>query len=422
MCEINYDENGRIIFTKDMKKKYKILIPDMLPIHFKLLKNILNQEGYNCELLKFRDNVDKIVEEGLKNTHNDMCYPCLLVVGQFIYALKSGKYDVNRTALFMTQTGGGCRASNYIHMIRKALKKTGFPQVPVISVNLSGLEKNPGFKIKINMIKKFMSALMYGDLLLYLYNKVIPYEKNKGETEKLKNIWIEKLSKQYENSTGFGKKIMEKNFNEITNSFSKIETNRTKKVKVGIVGEIYVKHSSSANNEIEKFLHNENVEIATSGILNFIIFKVDNRIVDINFYGGSKVKKLICLKFKEYLESIQKIYINTIKKYNIFCTPKSFEQIKKDVNPYISFGVKMGEGWLLTAEILELIESGVKNIICVQPFGCLPNHIAGKGMIRKILNNHPDVNFVAIDYDPGATKINQENRIKLMLASAKEKL
>ncbi len=422
MCKLSYDEHGRIIFTKEMKKKYKILIPDMLPIHFTLLKNILNQEGYNCELLDFKDENNKIVEEGLKNTHNDMCYPCLLVVGQFIYALKSGKYDVNRTALFMTQTGGGCRASNYIHMIRKALKKTGFSNVPVISVNLSGLEKNPGFRMKINMVKKFMSALMYGDLLLYLYNKTMPYEKTKGETEKIKDIWIKKLSEQYSNSTGFGKKIMKENFNRITNSFSQIKINRTKKVKVGIVGEIYVKHSSSANNEIEKFLLNENAEIATSGILNFIIFKVDNRIVDINFYGGSKIKKYLCLKFKEYLENIQQIYINAIKKHKMFNTPKTFEQIKKDVNPYISFGVKMGEGWLLTAEILELIHSGVKNIICVQPFGCLPNHIAGKGMIRKILNNHPDVNFVAIDYDPGATKINQENRIKLMLASAKEKL
>ena len=421
MCKLIYDDE-RIIFTKEMKKKYKILIPNMLPIHFELLKNILIQEGFNCDLLNYKNKNSEIIEEGLKNTHNDMCYPCLLVVGQFIYALKSGKYDVNKTALFITQTGGGCRASNYIHIIRKALKKTGFSNVPVISVNLSGLEKNPGFKLKLNLVKKLISALMYGDLIMCLNNQIMPYEITKGNTQKVKNKWMEKLIKQYKNSTGFGKKIMEKNFSDIALDFSKIKIKKTKKVKVGIVGEIYVKHSSMANNEIEKFLYLENTEIVSSGILNFIIFKVDNRIVDIDLYGGNKFKKFIYLKFKKYIESLQQIFINSIKKYENLKPPKNFEQIKKEVKPYISFGVKMGEGWLLTAEILELVKSGVKNIICIQPFGCLPNHIVGKGVIRKILNNHPNTNFVAIDYDPGSTKINQENRIKLMLASAKEKL
>ena len=420
MRNLTYSEDERILFTKEMKKTYKILIPNMLPTHFELLKNILNLEGFNCDLLNYENS--KIVEEGLKYTNNDMCYPCLLVVGQFIYALKSGKYDVNKTALFITQTGGGCRASNYIHILRKALKKAGFFKVPVISVNLSNLEKNPGFKLNLKLIKKFMSALIYGDLLMDLYNQTKPYEKIKGSSEKLKKKWTEKLIMQYKTSTSFGKKIMTKNFNSIISDFSKIEIVKTKKVKVGIVGEIYVKYSTNANNNIEDFLYNENTEVVVPGILNFIIFKVDNRIVDIELYGGNQFKKYIYIKFKKYLESLQQILINTMKKHKQFSVFESFEEIKKEVKPYISHGVKMGEGWLLTAEILELIKSGVKNIICVQPFGCLPNHIVGKGMIRKILIKHSDVNFAAIDYDPGATKVNQENRIKLILASARENL
>ncbi len=420
MHNLTYSEDERIIFTKEMKKTYKILIPNMLPTHFELLKNILNLEGFNCDLLNYENS--KIVEEGLKYTNNDMCYPCLLVVGQFIYALKSGNYDVNKTALLITQTGGGCRASNYIYILRKALKKAGFFKVPVISLNLSNLEKNPGFKLNLKLIKKFISALIYGDLLMDLYNQTKPYEKIKGSSEELKKKWTEKLIMQYKTSTNFGKKIMTKNFNSIISDFSKIEIIKLKKVKVGIVGEIYVKYASNANNNIEDFLYNENTEVIVPGILNFIIFKVDNRIVDIELYGGNQFKKYIYIKFKRYLESLQQILINTMKKHKQFSVFESFEEIKKEVKPYISYGVKMGEGWLLTAEILELVKSGVKNIICVQPFGCLPNHIVGKGMIRKILSKHSDVNFAAIDYDPGATKVNQENRIKLILASARENL
>ena len=420
MFNLQYKNEERIIFTKEMKKNYKILIPNMLPIHFELLKNILIVEGYDCDLLKYEG--EDVIKEGLKYTHNDMCYPCLLVIGQFIYALKSKKYDVDKTALLITQTGGGCRASNYIHILRKALKKAGFPQIPVISINLSGLEKNPGFKFSIPLIKKLASALLYGDMIMNLHNQTMPYEIEKGSSLKLKDKWVLNLSNQYKNSTGFGKKIMAKNFSDIVSDFSNIKVNKTKKVKVGIVGEIYVKYSSTANNNIEKFLHKENVEVIVPGILNFIIFKADNRIVDIDLYGGNKIKRYICVEFKKYLESLQKIFIDSIEKCGNFKAPASFEETKKGVLKYLNYGVKMGEGWLLTAEILELINSNIKNIICVQPFGCLPNHIVGKGMIRKILNNNENVNIITIDYDPGATKINQENRIKLMLASAKENL
>ena len=313
MYETKSLKNERVIFTKEMKKTYKILIPNMLPIHFELLKNVMNSQGYNCDLLKYEG--EEIIKEGLKNTHNDMCYPCILIIGQFIHALKSKKYDINKTALLITQTGGGCRASNYIHMLRKALKKAGFPMVPVISVNLSGLEKNPGFKLNITLIRKMASALLYGDMITYLYNQTKPYEIQKGSCEKIKDMWIDKLSKQYANSTGFDKKNVSENFDKIAYSFSKIEIKKTKKVKVGIVGEIYVKYSSTANNNLENFLRDENVEVIVPGILNFIIFKTDNRIVDIDLYGGNKIKKFLYLKFKEHLENLQKIFINSIKKY-----------------------------------------------------------------------------------------------------------
>ena len=417
---VNYDKSGRVIFTKQMKKTYKLLIPNMLPIHFELIKNILQQRGYNCDLLKSRN--ENIVKMGLQNVHNDTCYPCLLVVGQFIDALKSGKYDPNKTALFITQTGGGCRASNYIHLLRKALKKAGYPHIPVVSVNLAGLEKNPGFKMSLSLIKQLISALIYGDILMLLENQTKPYELTKGTAEKTTRQWVKKLSYQYKNSNGFGKKVMTQNFKNIVDDYAKIQINKTSKIKVGIVGEIYVKYSPLANNNLSDFLQSENAEVFIPGIMDFIIFKVDNRIVDIDIYGGSKIKRLICCKFKQYLESIQNIFIDAIKKSNKFSPPKPFETIKKNVKPYIGYGAKMGEGWLLTAEMIELINDGVENIVCTQPFGCLPNHIVGKGMIRQITNKNPMANIVCVDYDPGATKVNQENRIKLMLATAKERL
>lgn len=419
MSKLIYDKTGRILFTKEMKREYKILIPNMLPIHFELIKNILEEEGYDCDLLS--SDGTNVVKMGLQNVHNDTCYPCLLVVGQFIDALESGKYNVNKTALFITQTGGGCRASNYIHLLRKALVKAGYPQVPVISVNLAGLEKNPGFKLRIPLIKKMASALMYGDMLMLLSNQVRPYEKNKGDTKKMTSYWVKKMADQYKNSTGFGKKIMAKNFNSIVKDYANIPIEKTKKIKVGIVGEIYVKYSPLANNNLAEFLYNEDVEIVVPGIMDFIIFKVDNRIVDIDIYGGSKLKRLICDKFKKYLENVQKIFIESIEKFDVFLAPQPFEKIKSAVKPYIGYGAKMGEGWLLTAEMIELINSGVENIVCTQPFGCLPNHIVGKGMIRKITNKNPQANIVSVDYDPGATKVNQENRIKLMLATARER-
>ena len=408
----------RVEFTKEMMD-YTILAPNMLEIHFNLLINIFGQYGYKAELLK--NDGRTVVDEGLKYVHNDTCYPALLVIGQLIDALNSGKYNPDKTALLITQSGGGCRASNYIHLLRKALRKAGYPQVPVISLNLSGLEKNSGFKIRLSMALKMLSAVIYGDLIMLLKNQIEPYEVNKGDAEKLTQKWIDDLSAEMQKGKGYSFFEIKKTLPKITESFSKIPLDKSiTKTKVGVVGEIYVKYSPLANNHLEEFLFGQDCEVMVPGLLGFINFKVDNRLEDIKLYGGNPFKK-IAMKFAMwYLSKIEKNLLDAAGAYGDFNVPAPYAHIKEICTKIIGPGCKMGEGWLLTAEMMELIESGYGNIVCAQPFGCLPNHIVGKGMIRKLKEMYPQSNIVPIDYDPGATKVNQENRIKLMLAIAKE--
>jgi len=411
-------EVKRIEFTKNMKSDYTILIPNMASIHFELIKNAFIYHGYNMVLLK--NSGRPVVDEGLKYVHNDTCYPALLCIGQMIDALKSGKFDVNKTALMITQTGGGCRASNYIHLLRKALIKAGFDHVPVISLNLSGLEKNSGFRFTVPMLRKALAALAYGDLLMLLENQVKPYEVKIGESAALVQHWIQNLTEKFQNGLGYSVKHMKPIFDEITESFAQIEIEKKEKIKVGVVGEIYVKYSPLANNILEKFLYEQDCEVMVPGLMGFMLFKTDNRLEDIKLYGGSFAKKSIVSVFLKYLKKIENALFEAVKKQNCFIAPSKYEEVKKSVKGIIGYGSKMGEGWLLTAEMVELIESGYKNIVCAQPFGCLPNHIVGKGMIHKIRSIYPDANIVPIDYDPGATEVNQENRIKLMLSVARE--
>ncbi len=408
----------RVEFTKDMMD-YTILAPNMLEIHFNLLINIFGQYGYKAELLK--NDGRTVVDEGLKYVHNDTCYPALLVIGQLIDALNSGKYNPDKTALLITQSGGGCRASNYIHLLRKALKKAGYPQVPVISLNLSGLEKNSGFKIRLSMALKMLSAVIYGDLIMLLKNQIEPYEVNKGDAAKLTQKWIDELSAEMQRGKGYSFFEIKKTLPKITESFSKIPLDKSiSKTKVGVVGEIYVKYSPLANNHLEEFLFGQDCEVMVPGLLGFINFKVDNRLEDIKLYGGNPFKKIAMRFAMWYLSKIEKNLLDAAKAYGDFNVPAPYAHIKEICTKIIGPGCKMGEGWLLTAEMMELIESGYGNIVCAQPFGCLPNHIVGKGMIRKLKEMYPQSNIVPIDYDPGATKVNQENRIKLMLAIAKE--
>ncbi len=402
------------VFKDEMKSEYTILVPDMLPVHFKLIISILKKYGYNVELLQ--TSTREVVDEGLKNVHNDTCYPALLVIGQFINALKSGKYDVNKTALMLTQTGGGCRASNYIHLLRKALKKE-FPQVPVISLNLSGLEKGSSFTLSLPLLIKVAISIFYGDLLMSLYNQCKPYEINEGDTEKTREKWQKLLPPIFD-----GKEFMkvEKYCTLILDDFAKIKRRKDSKVRVGIVGEIYVKYSPLANNHLEEFLLSEGCEPIVPALMEFVMYCVAGGIADSKLYqrgGKSVLVKKITYKF---LYSYQKKIINTINKHGVFEAPHDFEHIRHLADKYISQGVNMGEGWLIPAEMAALAETGTENIICAQPFGCLPNHIVAKGMSRVIKKAYPNANIVAIDYDPGATKVNQENRIKLMLANAKK--
>lgn len=412
------DEKNRVEFTKEMKKDYTIITPNMAPIHFELIKNVLENAGYKIDLL--RTTGQEIVDEGLKYVHNDTCYPALLSIGQLMHALHSGKYDLHKVALIMTQTGGGCRASNYIHLLRKALKKDGLDFIPVISLNLSGMESNSGFQITLPLLRKALAGLAYGDLLMLLKNQTKPYEVMEGASDALVEHWTLTLTKLFEQGKAFTQREVREYFDSITKSFAEIERRNIVKTKVGVVGEIYVKYSPLANNGLEQFLFEQGCEVMVPGIMGFMIFKVDNRLEDIRLYGGNPAKKQLCTMLKWYFTKYETDLIAAVKKYPQFTPPAPYTHLKELAGEVIGYGCKMGEGWLLTAEVMELIESGYGNVVCTQPFGCLPNHIVGKGMIRKVKSVYPQANIVPIDYDPSATKVNQENRIKLMLAVARE--
>lgn len=400
-------------FTEEMKKDYLILVPDMLPIHFKLIMKIFESYGYRTELLT--NNSRKVIDEGLKNTHNDACYPALLVIGQFMDALGSGKYDLDKTALLMSQTGGGCRASNYIHLIRKAVASK-YPQVPVISLNFSGLEKDSSLKLTVPIMVKLIYAVLYGDLLMLLYNQCIPYEVNKGDTDKMLAKWQMRLGNMFAKNKYFDTK---KHYKAILDDFASIERTGEKKPRVGIVGEIYVKYSPLANNQLNEFLVSEGCEAYVPGLLDFVLYCASDSMNDARLYDHKDKKALAYTIGYDVLYKYQKQQIRIIEEHGTFFPPHDFEELRAYADKYIHQGVKMGEGWLITAEMAALAETGTENIICTQPFGCLPNHIVAKGMMRVIKEAYPHANIVAIDYDPGATKVNQENRIKLMLANAK---
>ncbi len=417
MARLVYDDTGRLLFTKEMKEEYTLLMPQMLPVHFGMMKKLLECEGYKVDMLT--TNHRGIVDEGLKYVHNDTCYPALLVIGQLIDAVKHGGYDSHKVGLLITQTGGGCRASNYIHLLRKALEKADMAYIPVVSVNLSGLEKNPGFSLTLPFVRKAVYAMMYGDIIVNVANQVRPYEVEAGAADAMTDRWSQKLVDGFQAGRGMSRKQMRTNFDQICADFAAIPVAGDPKIRVGVVGEIYVKFAPLGNNNLEKFLLSEGVEPVVPGLTDFIIFKIYNRVADVELYGGKWIKKFACSLFMKYIEACQRDMIAALEQSGRFRAPGTFQDLHRLVQGYLGDGNKMGEGWLLTAEMLELIHSGTNNIVCTQPFGCLPNHIVGKGMIRKLKDEYPYSNVVAIDYDPGATKINQENRIKLMLANAK---
>lgn len=401
-------------FTKEMKKTHKILIPMMLPIHFQFLQNILCKEGYQVELLTTTG--QQIIDEGLKNVHNDTCYPALLVIGQMIDALKSGQYDIDHIALAITQTGGGCRASNYIHLLRKALEQAGFAHVPVISVNFSNLEKNSGFRLTPSTLLRLLYGFLYGDMLMWIKNQVKPYEKVVGASDAMVNVWIENITEQF-NSMQFLK--LSKNYKELLHDFNDIPRSNKTKIQVGIVGEIYMKYAPLGNSQLEDFLIAEGCEPVVSGVMDFGLYCMENVKIDHDLYNRNAKSYRMVTMASRYIQHLQHKAIKAIKEQGIFRTPDTFQEVIESGEGMIHRGAKMGEGWLLTSEMVALIKSGVSNIVCCQPFGCLPNHIVARGMARKIKNVYPNANIVAVDYDPSATKVNQENRLKLMLSNAR---
>ena len=407
------------IFTKEMRKDYTILIPQMAPIHFELLEAAVRASGYNVELL--RECTQKTVETGLKYVNNDACYPSILVTGQMIEALQSGKYDLNKTALIMSQTGGGCRATNYIGFIRKALKDAGFENIPVISFNIVGMEKMPGFKLTIPLVERLLKMVVYGDLLQKMLTKNRAYEVNKGETQKLFDTWLEKCKKLLEKSNS---KEFKQSIYDIVNDFEKIELDTSvKKPKVGIVGEVLIKYHPFGNNYVADILEKEGAEVILPDFMGFAKFMCTHKITFNSLLNTNKTSSKImktAIKLIDLLEKDVKIALANSKKG--YLQPCDIWHLEDKVKNVLSIGNQTGEGWFLTAEMIEYIENDIPNIICVQPFACLPNHVVGKGVIKTIRNLYPEANISPVDYDPGASEANQTNRIKLLMTVAKDNL
>ena len=403
------------LFNSDMKKDYTILVPSMLPIHFRLLTPVFAKNGYKLEVLT--NEGDQVREEGLAHVHNDTCYPALLVIGQMIDALKSGKYDMDHVACAITQTAGGCRASNYLALLRKALAMEGWQQIPCLSANASGLEKGSSVEFTLPLILRILYGALYGDALMWLKNQVKPYETVKGATDQAVDQFVDELIPMFE---GGSYKQSKRIYKKMIEMFKAIPQDRSKKkIRIGIVGEIYMKYSPLGNQHLEDYLIEEGFEPVLSGVMDFALYCVENSIIDYEYYHMHAKNHYVYNIVKDVIMRMQKTFRDIVKKDGTFIEPDDFAEVIENGKAFINPGVKMGEGWLLTSEVVSLIKSGVTNVISAQPFGCLPNHIVAKGMVRKIKDKYPLANIVAIDYDPSASKVNQENRIRLMMANAK---
>ena len=413
----NYE---RVAFTKEMREHYTILCPQMSPIHFELLEPAFNSCGYHLEVPDIPSRT--CVDMGLKYVNNDACYPTLIVVGQLMAAVNSGKYDMSRTAILISQTGGGCRASNYIGFIRRALEKAGYPDVPVISINLSGLEKNPGFTFTPKLIQHGLYALIFGDIFLRCLYRVRPYEKVKGSADALHEKWKKRVIDFVTKDGLLSHKKYKQMCRAIIHDFDTLPITDEKKPRVGIVGEILVKFLPAANNHLADLLESEGAEPVVPDLTDFLLYCFYNSNFKTDNLGSSKKSKVISnagIRFFEWLRSTAR---EAFEESERFTPPAHIEHLAKAAEHIVSNGNQTGEGWFLTGEMLELMEIGVPNIVCIQPFGCLPNHVVGKGVIKKLRSENPKANIVAIDYDPGASEVNQLNRIKLMLSTAQRNL
>ncbi|MBD5494486.1 MAG: 2-hydroxyacyl-CoA dehydratase [Lachnospiraceae bacterium] len=417
--KINSSAFERVIFTEEMRKDYTILCPQMSPIHFDILQPAFSACGYHFEVLG-NDN-RRAVDVGLKYVNNDACYPSLMVVGQIMEALLSGKYDINKTAVIITQTGGGCRATNYIGFIRRALAKAGMQQVPVISLSLAGLESNPGFHLNADMLMRAAYGAVFGDIFMRCVYRMRPYEKEPGSVEAVHQKWLEKcrefVSGKHMNYFTFCKMCR-----QMIKDFDEIPITDEKKPRVGIVGEILVKYAPAANNYLVELLESEGAEAVVPDLLDFMLYCFYNQVYKAENLGTSKKAAAFCSLGIWAVEKLRGSASKAFRKSRHFEPPASIYSLVDYAKPIVNIGNQTGEGWFLTGEMVELIHSGVNNIVCAQPFACLPNHVVGKGVIKELRKQYPLSNIVAIDYDPGASEVNQLNRIKLMLSTAQKNL
>lgn len=416
ICSSRYD---RVLFTEEMKENYTILAPQMSPIHFDLVEPVFRSCGYNLVVLN--NDGRRAVDVGLKYVNNDACYPSLLVVGQMMDAILSGKYDLSKTALLITQTGGGCRATNYIGFIRRALEKAGHPDIPVISLNLSGLESNPGFKLNFNLLSRGIYAVVFGDIFLRCVYRMRPYEKEPGSVEAVHQKWLQ-ITKDFVTGQNVSFIKFRKLCREIVKDFDNIPVNDIQKPRVGIVGEILVKYAPAGNNHLVELLESEGAEAVVPDLLDFFLYCFYDQIYKSEYLGCSKKSALLAKLGIWAIEKLRGAARSELRKSKHFDPPTTIYDTAKLAQPIVSLGNQTGEGWFLTGEMVELIHQGVNNIVCTQPFGCLPNHVVGKGVIKPLRKMYPKSNIVAIDYDPGASEVNQLNRIKLMLSTANKNL
>ena len=403
----------RIVFTEEMRKTYKILVPQMSPLHFQLLEPVLKSEGYDFDMLPAPTRED--VEIGLKYINNDACYPAIIVVGQLMSALLSGKYDVNKTAVIISQTGGGCRATNYIGYLRKALIDAGMKQVPILSLNASDMERQPGFKLTKSFLHRMIQAVVYGDALMQCVLATRPYEINPGSADALCDYWVKKLRERITKANIFQYSKYIKN---IIEDFDNLPVDKSKpKPRVGVVGEIYVKFHPSANNHINELIEKEGGEVVTSGLLDFFLYCAMDSTYRAKHLDGTWLSGFFGSLAREVLELYRLPYAKAVAASKHFDPLQRMTKVAKEAAHYIDLGNQCGEGWFLTGDMIDLIEKGAKQVVCLQPFGCLPNHVSGKGMVKTLSEAYPDVRIAAIDYDPGSSAVNQANRLKLLLAT-----
>ena len=416
---IRSSAHNRVIFDENMRKNYTILCPQMSPIHFDILEPAFASCGYNFVVMQ-NDN-RHAVEVGLKYVNNDACYPSLWVVGQIMDELLSGKYDLDKVAVMMSQTGGGCRATNYVSFIRRALKKAGMEQIPVVSLNLSKLEANPGFHIDAKMFVKAAYAVIFGDIFMRCVYRMRPYERIPGSVNACHEKWLERC-KEFVTSDHPSIFKFEKMCRRIVEDFDRIEVTNEVKPRVGIVGEILVKFAPAANNHLVKLLEDEGAEAVVPDLMDFMLYCFYNQIYKAENIGTSKKTALLCKLGIWAIEKLRSGASQALKKSVHFDPPTDIYETVEYAKPIVDIGNQTGEGWFLTGEMVELIKNGTSNIVCTQPFGCLPNHVVGKGVIKQMRHLYPGCNIVAIDYDPGASEVNQLNRIKLMLSTAQKKV